>query len=1004
MSFDVTVSEDALRVTLTLDFTNPHPGESMSVRLRLARTRISSHDKSLLNLISTALHEWDETTQSWIDIPTSIAYTAQAQAVVDAVRQSGTNQTAGIATAAVDDDITVEIGPVAHKGRVTLRLSALNPVLYDMMGSRPDGSDLGTGRLLPFALFLPWAPVYDGSGNTLLSVSLRLPSSAELLPVSTHSRAYHHLKSQFPTNYCMLAASPISERGYRWACLPPQPTFLVAWLAIPNPKADRLLQTSVNDSLSTQCTILAPNNDLDRERVTVSVPGRLMRVRIHTPTSLSSRRSPALLLHLTMSDSSGSTGLVWSQTGTVRDCFNKMARTRIEKRLGAIKTLLNAGLIDGNDIWAELVIAFDHTLLGHRLVSFRVKDAPESLHQSSFTNDATRQALDSVNELFAWLSGLRPNGGTDFVVPVRGAKQLARPLLAKAAGESLNLKTFIDFDTDGGHNGPVDAVLDDLEVVCRELQVCGGVVTGFGAWVSQDTASRVARVLGPCPALLSMQVDEPGLDRIFRIEFAAWVAALRRQPIDITVSGVQVLAAQAGNRLQFDKPDVVTDVNSVGAKIVGADVDQDLMLYVVSRLPDFEEVSRRIRVVINGNIDDRTNVRVADETLSGADLAYEWMSAMTDSKYVVWNGSVAVQRMRDRIEDDVSFAFNVPAPSGSTSYLGRAQTTIPHEPIDMEHAAPDPQPCLVRPPNPHLVPAVAQAHGFFGSPNPASLPIRNVPCAPSAPARPGCGSQTVGPVPVYFGSPAPSAAAPPVPPSSLFGGSSTRAASSASSAFSMGGPPPSFPGRWAPVRLESPISWADVVERSNGLCRTSKPTTTPSALDALHHSISRLQGVSVQFSCDVCRKDLGFSSTRYHCFDCDDFDECELCQGAHKRMHPLHRIHIVNPTSKPSDPVVDLILGMPSAAPGPPPPADRALMIHRANLLRLLQCMVTWWPLVRVQIGAGTFPETLDTTFIGKLEAVIQQPTDMALIDTAATVLDTIRRHITATPSAMVKE
>ena len=111
-----------MELKLTLEFTNPHPGESMIVSLKKVKQMLYEPDegeapeKSELALISTTFQ--DLVNGSWVDITTDIRYTETAEAVADAVMSQDVQQTAGTLKQTGDTE-TAKLGPVGEKGAIT---------------------------------------------------------------------------------------------------------------------------------------------------------------------------------------------------------------------------------------------------------------------------------------------------------------------------------------------------------------------------------------------------------------------------------------------------------------------------------------------------------------------------------------------------------------------------------------------------------------------------------------------------------------------------------------------------------------------------------------------------------------------------------------------------------------------------------------------------------------------------------------------------------------------
>ncbi|KAI9341442.1 hypothetical protein BDR26DRAFT_1007146, partial [Obelidium mucronatum] len=749
--FDLNVTSSSLDVVVSIEFENPHytsspsvttPSskfESMVVKAKVAKSIVIPASQKPLQLLSTSFQDWNEIRNEWIDISTKIAYAAQAEAVVAAVIATATDQTAGMASVK-NESFDVTLGPVGLKGRMLLKFSCGGaPYSYDAMGLATDGSDIGKGKLIPIALFLPWAPLADHNGTCAVSFKVTAPSGAQVLPPNTSTNAYHHLHSQsFLSNSTMVAVGSLKQgtnaatAEYAWSCLPITPTFVLTWLALPNDEDDfgfELLDVKdVPQEKPMKATILKPAPH-DVNLLTQSMPGggykpgQLTRIRIQTPKLSMPRTNPQFILNIGLSDASGSTSchsISAQDSATVRSKFNKMTERRLLKRLSSIPALLEAGILQLQDVWADMVIVFDGTARDQRTITFKVSDFQQSsLVQDSAGNvsvasipglsPASLVIARQVVDFIKWIQGVQPGGWTDFVVPANAANQRFPDLLSQAqqlAGPNLVVKSFIDFDTDGGHNGTSGNACTALSALIEGAKVKNGIVTGFGSWVDQDCASKMAELLGPNPALLGLHVPEigqEGMDRIFSTGFVAWVDALRHESFELSISAgattgggddaLQILSVikekgVLSQKLAFGAPDV-SNVEYTGATISGVASGDSLLLYAV-QLVDDKTLLESLQIKVNGSV--LPVVRdLKDEKLQEHSLAFEWLQiASKKDSQAVWNSSVAVSSLLSRIEDNVSFAYNMPSLSGSTAYLGRTKNAGNRKNVDKAHLPSEP--------------------------------------------------------------------------------------------------------------------------------------------------------------------------------------------------------------------------------------------------------------------------------------------------------------------------
>merc|ERR1711971_1372996 len=139
--------------------------------------------------------------------------------------------------------------------------------------------------------------------------------------------------------------------------------------------------------------------------------------------------------------------------------------------------------------------------------------APSSLEltAASKRSGLYGQQLQFFVDAIASIAKLRQvlSGTTSFAAAAAGAASRYVNEMGTHDGSHPKLlkTTFVNWDTDGGNNsGPCFTAIRDLK---RKADVVGGFVTGVGAWVDQDCASNVARILrGPCVLSLSFPVQD----------------------------------------------------------------------------------------------------------------------------------------------------------------------------------------------------------------------------------------------------------------------------------------------------------------------------------------------------------------------------------------------------------------------------------------------------------------------------------------------------------------
>eukprot|EP00977_Amphora_coffeiformis_P000286 scaffold83_cov181-Amphora_coffeaeformis.AAC.13 len=359
-----------------------------------------------------------------------------------------------------------------------------------------------------------------------------------------------------------------------------------------------------DDAQKTQVSIQTPLTD-DWSKLQVPLPGyspmgSLWRLKVKAPQA-QPRDRPCLVLNLTLSDKSGST-VRQVGTATMRQRFNQLTEARFLKRLESIPALVAAG------VGAPKTSVFS--------VVFRIADVSDSVVRcvegirSGTSNTATAKLWHIVEHAWA-LSSVNPGVLTDFSVGPRTLVTQYEGWLKEAQSllkmEKVVTCSFVEFDTDGGHNGSSDYI-NSLRNLCSICSVRNGVVTGFGSWLNQDSASKVARVFGSVPALLSLQVPEPGtegLDKVFCQGFSAWITTLR-QPSNLTLkvsagsvsfstpassrsaNSIEVLGIRSLDKDILSRPVYgatdVSDETFAKASIEGVPPNKEFIIYIVSRL------------------------------------------------------------------------------------------------------------------------------------------------------------------------------------------------------------------------------------------------------------------------------------------------------------------------------------------------------------------------------------------------------------------------------------
>ena len=214
-----------------------------------------------------------------------------------------------------------------------------------------DCADIGSHRLLPLMINLPFADADKEAGFTSLSVSLSAPKETAILPVDEYTTAHQYLKDQERLKQTTVIAvgdlhcQKDNKSCFKlsWNSLPPRSCGVIAWLTLPNRNINleddfefvnvqkdfgQLIIHGKNEV--PQAVIQIPAQS-DCELLQVPLPGlvpmgNLWRVQLTTPKT-QPREQPMILFNLTLSDKSGST------SRTMRYQFNELAESRFLKRL-----------------------------------------------------------------------------------------------------------------------------------------------------------------------------------------------------------------------------------------------------------------------------------------------------------------------------------------------------------------------------------------------------------------------------------------------------------------------------------------------------------------------------------------------------------------------------------------------------------------------------------------------------------------------------------------------
>lgn len=696
------LGEFAMILRMTLEYESAFPDEGMVVWLKKHQQFINDEKTSELLLIETAFEDFVQ--GRWVPITTDIRYAEEAEAIVQAVITSDSGQTAGRVTTegAVKD---AKLGPVGERGRIVLTYRCERLYSYAEMGL---GGVASRQTLVPLALQLPWAAMDNPAVDCRLRASVRAPAGTSRLDPVSNVLAYRDLQRSLcgAESECAVLPMPSQTRDAEWsfarASLPPRPTMVLAWLSVPNID-DSWEKVELSLPKTTRARLMMPAGD-SAPLLRVHQPGGFLShlVRCQVDTEAPARRPGTKRVHadITISDASGSTGMSCNRAGacrTVRQCFNLHEERRVLKRLEGIPKLRCAGVLLDDDVWVQQFVVFDHGVRSQFSIEARVGDLDAStvealckvLVDGSTEAAAALERAGKQDLLKRWRSALESlraltaGGTTSFVA---GATQARTAYMenVKRKFPGAEFTAYVNFDTDGGNNcGPC---YDAIAKLVEDADVVQGHVLGVGSWVDQDCAAKVAKLLKGTVSLSLSFPEDAAADELFRQDMGRWIKALRTCPVSVKVSagsvkwtarhgdrfenGVECLCAE-GEGLRFDQPDI-TELDHTKAVLRGLQAGMSTTLYLLSRLP-IEQLVSALAISVDG---EKAQVSAGPEQLTGVALGHRWLSVLGSDALpdVAANRSSLCGRLRSRLEDDVSFSWNLPTKSGSTAAVGRAKT------------------------------------------------------------------------------------------------------------------------------------------------------------------------------------------------------------------------------------------------------------------------------------------------------------------------------------------
>lgn len=707
----------ALTLRIMLEYESSFPKEGMVVWLKKYQQVICDERPAELMMIETSFQ--DLVDGRWEDISTEVRYTEEAESVVQAVMTTSSGQTAGRVKAegAVED---VKFGPVGERGRILLTYRCEQLYSYaEMAVTAADRS--GRRTLVPLALQLPWAALDNPANACSVKAVVHAPDGVRLLDPKTNVLAYLDLQRSLREGAGAEAASQVlvvpgaaavaaMEDGLTWEfvrpSLPPRPTLVLAWLSFPDADVDDDWE-EVRTALphATRVTLLHPRSE-DAGLLAVGAPGaqsaHLVRCKVEIEAPQRPQESVRVHTDILISDASGSTAMQvrgGAFSGeTVRGAFSSYEERRLLMRLEAIPKLCEAGILLRQDFWNLVFVIFDHGVRHEFVLETMIDDLDaetvsallraikdsDSAAENRLRSRNKGHVLDKWRQAIQSLRDVKPGGTTSFT---EGAKAALRHYVEVARKHgTVGRTTYVNFDTDGGNNcGPC---YDAISQLVSNADVVQGHVMGIGAWVDQDCASRVAKLLKGSTSL-SLAFPESGeIDLACRQDLSRWIRVLRTTPVTLKVSagcvtwegrqgeryenGIDALFAQ-GSGLKFGQPDV-SEMTFTKSVLGGLQAGEGTTLYLLSHRP-LGELRDTLRVEIDGV---RAQVFCAPEPLAGIALGHRWLTLLggqgPPSQKVATNCGTLCTRLRQRLEDDVSFAWNLPSKSGSTAAVGRAKT------------------------------------------------------------------------------------------------------------------------------------------------------------------------------------------------------------------------------------------------------------------------------------------------------------------------------------------
>jgi hypothetical protein len=731
MIYDIHLVQDKsdvfnLEAKVGLEFENPRwevNRESMMVKVKLPKTYLAEGIEFVL--VQSELEDYED--GRWSSIDSKIVYTEQAESEFQAVVQSDNSGQVATKTSVTKECIDVSVGPVGERGRIWLKFQAENVYQYGYMRAFPGEAveAMGSRSLIPFLVFLPWARIDHDAGKCGVELSMTAPNGVSFLSIERYEEAYKNMVDQLKAvgvstltlqSFNHQIGNSRSTSTLTWGALPPCPTAVLVWLEVSNPSNPQPWEL-VEDQ-SNQLKIYDVTDPHEAEFMLTHLAGRgpatrLVRASLKPVLNrVGEDPSARVIFDITLSDASGSTSSV-SNGVTMRTAFNKIIMNRIKNRLRTIPVLVSHHLLAPQDRIMETVFVFDGSVIAEYSMVVKVCDFVDATEVGTFL-DAFEKGLrcpvkfskysEDLKYIFGRIGQQNPQGSTSFISAARRAaasfQQLftnVKATMDESKGEVVVTSGFVNLDTDGGNN--CGECYSSFRKLVDVVSVTSGCVLGFGNWLDQDCASKVARIING-KALLALQIPvENEMDFVYRQEMSLWIQSIRDVPLQLKLncphstlwssfSGerrdnmMEVLMAKSKlcKNLKFELPEIKGSTLTTGVILSGVKSGAEIDLYLAVRSePSFDLFLKDLQIFVNDNL-GKVDLVIQPESSFGSMIGHKWIRVL-ESK--TGRNSNLSSHLYNRILEDLSFNWNLPLPSKVTSYFGRSTITEERNPISL---------------------------------------------------------------------------------------------------------------------------------------------------------------------------------------------------------------------------------------------------------------------------------------------------------------------------------